>query len=56
MRRNSFDVYIVGFGWVVEQAKAFMRDDFGTSCGPKPTCATKVVGVAVRNDDGMHTS
>jgi hypothetical protein len=56
MRSNSFDVYVIWFGWVEKQAETFVRNDLGTSCGPKPPCAAKVIGVAVRNDDGMNAA
>ena len=56
MRCNCFDVYVIWFGWVVKQAETFVRNDLGTGCGTKPTCATKVIGVAVRDDDGMYAA
>jgi hypothetical protein len=56
MRSNSFDVYVIWFGWVEKQAETFVRNDLGTGFGPKPTCATKVIGMAVRDDDGMYAA
>ena len=45
MRCNSFDIYVIWFGWVEKQAETFVRNDLGTGFGPKPTCATKVIGM-----------
>jgi hypothetical protein len=56
MRCNSFDIYVIWFGWVEKQAETFVRNDLGASCGPKPTCTSKVIGVAVRDDDGMYAA
>jgi hypothetical protein len=56
MRCNSFNIYVIWFGWVVKQAETFVRNDLGASCGTKPTRTPKVIGVAVRDDDGMYAT
>ncbi len=54
MGRDVLDVQVRRFGAVPDHPEALVGDDLGARLGPHPAGPAEVVGVAVRDDDGVH--